>query len=229
MKQIIFLLFITCTFNLQAQLIEDDSYLDADFGKFKAKLTLAIENRDSLALSELMADTIFGVLDDCGIGGCSKEVFFQYIFDVQHDDNWIELGRIVRFGFKRKWLRHPFGTDTIQKQVFQAPSYLDKFNYESTLAILGTEVNIRESLSVNAKIIRTLSFDTLSCNCGVNNMTNDSFKEADNISWVKVELPNGKPGYVAQSLTSMDIGTEITVLKINGKWKIWSISPTVFC
>lgn len=222
---------ILCLFSFSSfgQLIEDDSYLDQKFTVFKAKLTLAIENKDGAMLSSLMADTIFGVKDDCGINGCSQEMFFKYSFDTTRSEGWEELAQIVRFGFKRKSRNLPYHLISDEQIVFQAPSYLDKFNYEKTLLILGEKVNIRKSPSIKSEIIARISYDTVSCKCGTTNMTKESFVENDNIRWVRIRLNNGQVGYVAESLTSNIISTEITVAFINGEWKIKSISPTMYC
>lgn len=214
---------------LNAQLINDQSYFDADFIIFKSKLIQAINKKDSLTLSSLMDDTVFGLKDECGIKGCSKADFFKYSFSTNDDSNWLELSKIVRFGFLRKLKSHPYGLTKMKEQVYQAPSYLDKFDYEKNTAILGENVNIRELPSVDSKVIDKLSFEIVSCECGTSNMKKDSFTESDGIRWVKIRLKDGRTGYVAEKYTSNIIWREITVIKINGEWKIKSISPTMFC
>lgn len=230
MKEIFALLTITFCLSVQAQLIEDDSYLDAEFVVFKSKLVQAVNAQDSLALSDLMADTIFGIKDACGTLGCSKEVFFSSSFQVRNPSSWEELSQILRFGFKRKWQGHPYGLDGKKSLVFQAPSYLEKFDYGETIAILAENVNVRKDPSTTSEIIGSISYDTVSCNCQFAMEEDDKvFSEVDNFFWVKIILADGRVGYVAEKLTSNVISKEISIGKVNGEWKIISISPTMFC
>lgn len=230
MKTITLLIPLFLPLFLSAQLIQDDSYLDPDFIVFKAQLVLAIEERDSLALSELMADTVWASKDACGTRGCTKEVFFQFSFDVHDEKSWNDLSEIVRFGFRRRLMGHPYGLDEREHLTYQAPSYLNQFNYENTVIILGENVNIRKRPSLTSEIIQPITYDTVSCQCQFGMDESDRvFSKADQIYWLKVTLRNGQKGYVAEHLTSNVISREISVRKINGAWKIISIMPTVFC
>jgi hypothetical protein len=81
MKQITILIvaFIIVSFS-NAQVINDESYLDSEFMKFKAELTSCVIAKDTTHLKRLLADSIHESNDGCGFIGCPKNEFIEYLF-----------------------------------------------------------------------------------------------------------------------------------------------------
>jgi hypothetical protein len=205
-----------------AQVINDESYLDMEFVKFKAELTNCVIAKDTIHLKRLLADSIQESNDGCGFIGCPKNEFIQYYFDESANESWQNMLSIIRFGFSR--INHEYTDRPVPHSgtVFQGPSYLKKIDEEKQLVILGENVNIRKEPGINSPIIRKASFEIFSCDCNIGDLTELTYQTVNGIHWVQIKLGENQVGYVAQEFTSVQIDKEMTIAKVKGQWKIIS-------
>ena len=228
MKQLLILIFTITAFNANAQLIHDQSHTDLSFWKFKVKLEEAILKKDTTLLKSLMADKVLESKDICGNQGCDKSEMIKYYFK-NNDNNWNELQQIVRFGFYKNIDDYNEIPILHSKNVFSAPSYLKRIDTEIETVVLGENVNIREKPSLKAKVIRQASYEVFKCDCNITDQTETTYQTVDGIDWLEIKLDNGKVGYIASKFTSSDIYKELTVAKVEGRWKIVSFYSPPGC
>lgn len=230
MKNYLLILFLSIAQMMHGQLIHDESYLDAEFSAFKAELTSCVLAKDKIKLETLLADSIVGGYDDCESNPCSKkEILSGYFQGEASEDSWQQLNAILRYGFKRetdKILDYPVKHQPI---VFSGPSFKYKFDEETTLLILGENVNIRKTPSIKADIVKKVSWELLECDCGIFTVSESTYQQEDGKLWIEV-LEKGKVlGYVVQDYTSDFIYKELTIGKVDGKWKIIGFSHSSGC
>lgn len=227
MKNLILLITFLFSINSYGQIINDESYLDLDFLKFKTELLNCVIQKDTIKLRSFLAEFVFESKDICGYPGCTKDELIKYYFEENPDYSWKNMLTILRFGFSRLEDKNPNNIVPHDKIIFQGPSYLKKIDTENELIILGENVNIRKEPSLKSKIIRTTSYEVFKCDCNIIDMTNKTYQTVDGINWIEIKLGNNKIGYVASELTSYDLPKEMTIAKVNGKWKIisWFQSP----
>lgn len=214
---------------INAQLINDESYLDESFYKFKIKLENAVLNRDHEALSSMLADSINESANGCGYK-CPKKEFLDFLFPNKESDEWTSLLNHIRFGFKKKSTAdNALDAVTDTPYYFYAPSFNDEINLETQLIILGENVNIREDAGTDKKVVAQLSYEIVRCNCSITNVTDDTYKYADGIDWIQVTLKNGVKGYVAANLTSQNISRDLVIINTATGWKITSYFMSPGC
>jgi len=222
MKTIILIVLGFSIYSLNAQIIQDESYLEDDFWKFTARLGKCVAERDTVLLKSLLANRVYESKDGCGNEGCTQESLINGYFSSNQSDSWNELGNILRFGFTRV----VDGASGKNKTAFQGPSYLKTLDQDKQLGellILGENVNIRYSPSLKAKVIRQSTYEIFR----YDNLAKTI--ESDDIKWVEIQLENGQKGYIASHLTTINFRKELTVGKIEGIWKIVSFSHIPGC
>jgi len=227
MKRFIFILTILLTVKSYGQIINDESYLDLSFLKFKTELLNCVIQKDTLKLKEFLAERVFESKDVCGYPGCPKDELIKYYFKENPKESWKNMLTILRFGFSRLEDKNPENIIPHDKIIFQGPSYLKKIDTDNELLILGENVNIRKQPNLKSEIIRTASYEVFKCDCNILTMTDKTYQTVDGINWIEIKLSENKIGYVASELTSYDLIKEMTIAKINGEWKIisWFQSP----
>ncbi|WP_196893517.1 SH3 domain-containing protein [Aureivirga marina] len=212
-------LFFITTFTF-GQKIQDDSYLDEAFFKFKNSLVQSIIDKDKVAFSTHLAEKVYTPKDLCDSPICRKEEVMNYFFSEGDDTFWKELLMLFRFGFLRQKSEYSTIIEKVDENiVFKAPSFTKNLDIENELLILGENVNIRSKPSLNSNIIKTVSYEIFKCDCGLGK----PITTKDNIVWIEIKLGNGKVGYVAEKFTSSYYLKEIEIGKINGEWKIVAI------
>ncbi len=80
MKIYLYLLIGFICFKTRAQLINDESYLDSEFVKFKNELLRCVINKGTTGLRSLLAERILESNDGCGNPGCTKDEFINMYF-----------------------------------------------------------------------------------------------------------------------------------------------------
>lgn len=203
-----------------SQLIHDESYIDSSFNDFRNELTRVIAGKDVSGFKKLLANRVHESADGCGYPGCSPDDIIKFYFNERADETWVLLHQINRFGFRRVIDEYPENIVPHDPIVFRAPSYLTEIDEEMELVILGENVNIRSSASLNGKIIKQASFEKYSCDCNIMDMKKTTYQMIDGIQWIEIKLEKGNVGYVASKLTSQEVYKDLTVAKINGHWKI---------
>ncbi|WP_299125398.1 SH3 domain-containing protein [uncultured Tenacibaculum sp.] len=229
MRNFIFTLTILFSINSFGQIINDESYLDLSFLKFKTELLNCVMQKDTLKLKDFLAERVFESKDICGYPGCPKDQLIKYYFKESAEDSWKDMLAILRFGFSRLEDENPDNIVPHDKVIFQGPSYLKKIDTENQLLILGENVNIRKEPSLKSEIIRTATYEVFNCDCNTLTMTNKTYQTVDGINWIEIKLEQNKIGYVSSKLTSYDLIKEMTIAKVNGEWKIISWFQTSGC
>lgn len=227
MKNLILVLMILLSIPSFGQVINDESYLDLSFLKFKTELLNCVMQKDTLKLKEFLAETVFESKDVCGYPGCSKDELIKYYFKENAEESWKNMSTILRYGFSRLEDENPENIVPHDKIIFQGPSYLKKVNTDNELLILGENVNIRKQPGVKSEIIRTASYEVFNCDCNILTMTDKTHQFVDGIDWIEIKLGENQIGYVASEFTSHDVIKEMTIGKVHGEWKIisWFQSP----
>ncbi len=208
---------------VSAQLIQDETYKDQSFWKFRIKLENCIVQKDTNLLKSLLAERIYVSKDGCGANGCSKDEFIKYYYSHGGQaELWEEMEKIIRFGFHRIESNKFIYPILREEGGFQAPSYLKKVNTEEEVIILGEFVNIREKPDLNAKIIKQASFEKFHCDCNIITHKETTIQRVEGMDWLEIYLNDSQVGYVAANYTSYFIYKEMTISKVNGEWKIIS-------
>jgi hypothetical protein len=230
MKNWIYIIIGLLSINLNAQIISDESHLDLEFLKFKNKLLSIVIDKDVTKIKSMLADTIFESNNGCGYPGCPKKEFMEMYFNQsQADDTWNEFFQVIRFGFERVDNEDKNIGVLHDKIVFKGPSYKRKIDEDNEVLILGENVNIREKPSLNAKVIRISSYEKFNCDCNITTLKKSTYQTNKGIDWLEIKLENGTYGYVSADLTSYNLTKEITIGKVNGKWKVVSFFQPSGC
>lgn len=224
-KLILVLCFFYISNSISAQYIQDESYKDKSFWEFKTELEYCIIKKDLNKLRSFLASGILIAKDACNQPECSKDEFVKFHFGDRetNEDTWNELLTVVRLGFFKTQKRDLFYTfKKSESGYFAAPSYLNKINTDKEVIILGENVNIRQKPSLKGKVLRIVSYEKFKCDCNILDYKPTTVQSVDGLQWLEIKLPNGETGYISLDLTSYKIDKEMTIGKINGKWKILS-------
>ncbi len=209
---ILYYMLVQADLNAQTPIqIIDETYLDSSFKEFVTALNSAIQKNDINLLRPLLADSVRESNDGCGY--CPKKDFINYMFlnNPRSQDAWGEWKDVLRYGFYR-----------VNDNEFHAPSYNKFLNQDSSLIILGTNVNIREKPGLEGRILLQSSFERFECDCYVITMTDRTVQTINKDWWHEIKLKDGRKGYVLFNFTSEKILRELVVRRINNKWRITS-------
>ncbi|MEL6733173.1 MAG: hypothetical protein AAFP83_18720, partial [Bacteroidota bacterium] len=69
---------------------------------------------------------------------------------------------------------------------------------------------------------RQASYEKFDCDCSIETQTATTYQNIDGLTWLEITWGKGQVGYVASKLTSYEKMRELTIAKIEGKWKIVS-------
>lgn len=218
----------------------DETKSDKDFQTFAYELKDIIEKRDTTRLFPILSDSIFESKDGCGYG--SKSCFIEIMkFREQGDSCWFwqEADKLMLFGFINGRKNTPWKSLNLGEKTFQSPSFSHKTSFSNTFNLLfvhAQNVNIRKKPNVHSEIIQQISHDTLVYNSGLSienihwpKHEKHGQRDTDGYIWIQVQLPNQQFGYIAERFTSLWLYKEMTISKINGKWKIISFSHPSGC
>lgn len=222
MKYLLVFTFLITGLTVQSQLIYDESYLDASFWQFKSTLTSSIIARDTTQLKTMLADHVFDSEHGCGYPGCSPSQLIKTYFSKPEATGWQEMTNILRFGMKRLTSPRRLEGEETWEAAFQGPSYLSTINNETEALILGESVNIRNKPGLKSQVIRQASYEKFTCDCSIETQTATTYQHIDGLTWLEIKWGKGQLGYVASKLTSYEKMRELTIAKIEGKWKIVS-------
>jgi hypothetical protein len=221
MKKVVLILLILVHIagDSDGQVIFDESKSDPSFVTFQKELSDAVGKKDLAKLIPLFADTIYESNDGCGWPGCPKSTFFNYYFVGNDPRDWATIKQIQKYGF---FVRDTsFSGKPNSEKTFAVPSYFKDFDDDFELVVLGANVNIRKSASLNAEVIYKASNEKFKCDCNILTSTEDTYKwDIDGYDWVQVKLGDGRIGYVAMKLTSENLPKRLVMEKQDGKWHI---------
>ncbi|HXH18200.1 MAG TPA: SH3 domain-containing protein [Chitinophagales bacterium] len=215
------------------QIVNDQSFRDLSFVRFRNKLTEAILDRDTSKLFPLLAEQVH--LSDEGCSYAPKTCFMEQFREggPDRDKLWDDMLKAVSFGFS-----HNVVKDAIYRLagkgevIFQAPSYLKSFDDKNSqlLLVLGQNVNIREKPSPASKVVAQASFESLKYVDPLLTGQRSDFYFTDGKQWYQVILRDGRTGFIMEDFTSASLKRELSVKKVNGEWKIISFySPVPKC
>jgi len=222
MKYLLVFSFLLTGLTAQSQLIYDESYLDASFWRFKSNLTSSLIARDTAQLKTILADHVFDSEHGCDYPGCSPSQLVKTYFAKPESRGWQEMIDILRFGMKRLTSPRRLEGEEAWEAAFQGPSYLSTINTETEALILGENVNIRNKPGLKSQVIRQASYEKFDCDCSIETQTATTYQNIDGLTWLEITWGKGQVGYVASKLTSYEKMRELTIAKIEGKWKIVS-------
>lgn len=177
----------------------DTAAQDPSFVSFRAQLLKTLERKDTPGLLAIVNKDIkvsFGI--EYGIAG------FKQLWKLDKPASsqiWKELSTVLRMGgsFSNK-------TTFVAPYVFsQWPATLDPFD---NAAVIAKNVNIRAKPSLNAAVLKTVSYEIL------------PIEFSENLQWVTVKLGNGKKGYIASQYVRSSVDYRAFFEKINGRWQM---------
>lgn len=177
----------------------DQAAQQASFLEFRNQLLQTLERKDLKGLLAVVNKDIkasFGT--ENGIEG------FKELWKLDQPATssiWRELSTVLKMGgaFSNK-------TTFVAPYVFsQWPDSIDAFEYA---AVLGANVRIRAKPSLNASILKTVSYEIL------------PVEFSENQQWVTVKLNGGKKGYIASQYIRSSVDYRAFFEKIKGRWQM---------
>ena len=189
----------------------DEAGQDASFLEFRAKLIEAAERKD--------AAFILGILDpkiNLSFGGDAGIADFKRIWKINSKNSkfWDEFLTVMKNG--GKWWKDEKGGKTFfAPYTFDGfPQDLDVFMYE---AIFGSNVNLRESPSTDARVVAQLSYNIVTVESDPDTAAG---KIRQNRGWSKVKTLGGLEGWVKNELVRSPIDYRAGFEKKRGVWKM---------
>jgi hypothetical protein len=182
----------------------DDAAKDPSFLAFRTKLIAAIDRRD--------AAYVIGILDpkvQLNFGGDYGVSAFKKAWkpNNRNSEFWTVFGTIMKNGgaFVHKKGEVPLFYAPYTFSSF--PEDLDSFEH---YAIFGNNVNLRESPSMNGKVVSQLSY----------NIVKVAPSDAEKSEWLKVTTLGGKSGFVKAEFVRSPIDFRAGFEKRRGVWKM---------
>ncbi len=188
----------------------DEAAKDKSFLAFRTRLIAAVERRD--------ANYIHSILDPnikLSFGGEEGIADFKRTWKITRRDAdfWTVFSRIIKNGGAF------FGEGRDRLNYFSAPyTYsswpddIDGFEYH---AIFGSNVNLREGPSMDAKVLDKLSYNVVKVADDMAQIRSEGKPE-----WYKVETMGGKVGYVNSEFVRSHIDYRAGFEKKRGVWKM---------
>ncbi|NOT48673.1 MAG: SH3 domain-containing protein [Acidobacteria bacterium] len=194
----------------------DEAAKDASFLAFRTKLIAAAERHD--------ARYILGIIDPqikLGFGGDDGLANFKKIWKINAKDSkfWEEFLAVIKNGgaFDGQG-KNKYSSFTAPYLFSSWPEDIDGFEY---IAVFGSDVNLRERPSADAKIVSTLSYNVVKPNNDESTTIKTGPGEDDwEFDWRKVETLGGKSGFVKAKYARSSIDYRAGFEKIRGVWKL---------
>ena len=177
------------------------------FLEFRTKVISAAERRD--------AKFIFSILDPqikLSFGGDGGIADFKSMWELEKKDSrfWSEFLKVMKNG-------GDFGNGKERLNSFTSPythsSWPEDIDAMEHSAILGNRVNLRETPSMDGKVIGQLSYNIVK-------VSDSIFKEDEIADWVKIETLGGKRGWVKGEFVRSPIDFRAGFEKKRGVWKM---------
>jgi hypothetical protein len=180
----------------------DQCASDPSFADFRDALLAAIERRDRDALLALVAEDI-----EVDFGGGAGRDYFASVWELDRPDTsrlWDELGRALRLGCARD----PEGQYYSSPSMFLTGEAAFADPFTGAVAIRpGAE--LRSAPNAASDVVGALDWDVMT--------VPDWDHEA---SWQRVELADGRGGYVRSEDLRSPIDYRIVFQRIGGSWRI---------
>lgn len=189
----------------------DEAAKDPTFAAFRKKLISAAERRDAKFMISIVDPNIklgFGGVD--GIANFKKE----WKITSKNSKFWAEFLTVMKNGggFDKggKLFTAPY--------TFSSwPDDIDSFEY---MAIFGNNVNLRETPSMDGRVVASLSYNLVSVDSEKSIMTDAAKEEDREYTWYKVKTLGGKEGFVKSEFVRSSIDFRAGFEKKRGQWKM---------
>ena len=179
----------------------DEAARHPDFFSFRAQLQAAIARRDVEAVVATVNQDIKN-----GFGGDDGADAFKRIWKLTAADSslWLELGSVLALG-------GTFSDDHSFTAPYVFSSWPDRFDAFEHIAVVASDVRIRDAPRADAASITSISFAILPVARSAG---------ADIEGWTAVQLDGGKTGYVTSRLVRSPIDYRARFNKIGGRWQM---------
>lgn len=210
---VLMIVMITLTVTAKARKLYpvDEGAKDASFKVFRDKLIGGVKQRNTRFVLSVLHPRVH-----LSFGGHYGEKDFLDLWKPDSPDSalWDELSAILSLG----------GTfsEAEGKRVFWAPytfsTFPDDMDAYEYVSIIGKNVRVRSKPNITAKIVTNLSYDIVKATL----LISDNNREDDIPGWVKVVVPDGRNGFVAERYARSAIDYRLGFERIRGKWLIIS-------
>lgn len=178
----------------------DEAAQQPDFFSFRARLLQAVEARDTAFLYSALAPNILNSFG--GDGGVAE---FREMWSPGDEGSriWGVLTEILSLG-------GAFVEDSLFIAPYTSSSFPGEFDSFDHIAVIGSNVRVRARPDVRSRVLTTLSFDIVEMFHG------DAGLPAR--GWVRVQLADGRRGYVAADYTRSPVARRAGFVRRDGRW-----------
>ena len=185
---------------------KDESAKDPSFVTFKTQLQKAVKAKDdAFLLNTIDPQVHFSFGDDPG-----KKNFKKY-FSLEQKPKDSNVWKILEDTLKLGFFLNPEGNFVSPYLFENFPQDLDPTSYS---VVSGTNVNVREAPSTNAKVLEKLSHSVVAMEYG------EEIPKTGECNWQKVCLANGTTGYICDKYLRSPLDYRIFFEKKKHKWMI---------
>ena len=187
----------------------DEAQKNQSFFDFRQKLMLIIKNRDAASLIRLIRkDTELGFDGSMGQGA-----FVEWWHPGDpHSKLWVELQTVLQMG-------GAFDGEGNFVAPYVSARWPDQFDEFLNSAVIGKNVPCYPSPDSASKPFCMLSYEVV--NSSVDDSNVEEFEKLDKQGWRKIELWNGKVGYIRSQFLRSAIDQRIYFAKdTHGDWFI---------
>jgi hypothetical protein len=194
----------------------DEGPRDASFLAFRTKLIAAAERRDAKHIISILDPKI-----ELSFGGHSGIADFRKLWKIDRKESkfWETFLPVIKNGgaFLGEG-RNKYNNFSAPYTFSSWPEDVDGFEYH---AIFGSNVNLREGPSTEARVIDQLSYNIVKVDdeASVKKKTGPHESEYEYV-WVKVTTMGGKTGFVKADLVRSHIDYRAGFEKKRGGWKM---------
>jgi len=175
----------------------DEAPRRADFVEFRRRLQDAVTRKDTAAV---LAAVDPGVRIDFGNSG-GVQAFKDRVIDNRAEDFWKEFGTILRLGGR-------FRTNDAFDAPYTFSAWPENLDSFECLAVIGTRVRLREAAGLDARIVTQLDFAIVRV----------TRAEADTPGWRRVQLADGRTGWVSSQYLRGPIDHRALFQFHDGRW-----------
>jgi hypothetical protein len=182
----------------------DEAAQQPGFFSFRARLLQAAQARDTAFLYSTLSPNILNSFG--GDGGIAE---FKQMWRADHHDSrlWAVLTEILSLG-------GAFHGDTVFQAPYTSSSFpgtLDGFEH---VAIIGSEVRVREQPTTRSAVLATLSFDVV---------RRRMLHDGEENGWIAVQLADGRAGWMPATYVRSPTDHRVVFVRRNGRWLIGSL------
>lgn len=192
----------------------DEATKDPEFAAFRKRLIEAVEKKDAKHLESVLAPD---VMSEVGGEPGAKNFKDVWAYDSPTSEFWRDLRDVLALG-------GAFGQTEHGTKIFTAPYTTVRFPkdlYEWDIAaVTGEKVNVRKEPNSKAEVVASLSHDIVRAD-----WDQSTVKEkvgGDEYLWVKVELADGRTGYVYGKYLRGPMDVFAQFEKRDGRWYLTS-------